>query len=79
MDFDPSGGEVRLTSSRDETVAQLVLRPAGSRPTSPGGKRRLIQGEGSTARISNGLRTQNPGGGEVRLTSSRDETVVCFS
>ena len=51
------------------------LTPSGS-GTSLGGKRRLIRGGGSAARISNGIRPQDPGGGEVRLTSSRDEAVA---
>ena len=38
--------------------------------TPPGGKRHLIQGEGSAARMSNELRPQDPSGG-VRLTTSR--------
>ena len=33
-------------------------------------------GRGLVAQISNRLRPQDPGGGEVRLTSSHDETVV---
>ena len=40
--------------------------------TSLGGKRRLIWGEGSTARISNELRPPDPGGG-VQLTAPRDK------
>ena len=51
------------------------LTSSGSR-TSLGGKRRLIRGGGSAAQISNGIRSQDPGGGEVRLTSSRDEAVA---
>ena len=39
---------------------------------SPGGKRRLIWGVGSTAQISNYTRPQDPGGGEAQLTFSRD-------
>ena len=39
---------------------------------SPGGKRRLIRGGGSTGRISNDVRPQDPGGGEAQLTFSRD-------
>ena len=31
---------------------------------------------GSAARISNGLRPQDPGGGEVRFTTYRDEIVA---
>ena len=52
------------------------LTPTGC-GTSPGGKRRLIRGGGSAARISNVIRPQDPGGGEVQLTSSRDEAVEC--
>ena len=44
--------------------------------TSPGGKQRLIRGVGSAARISNGTRPQDPGGGEVQLTPSRDMAVT---
>ena len=51
------------------------IHPSGS-GTSSGGKRRLIQGGGSAAQISNGTRPQDPGGGEAQLTSSRDMTVV---
>ena len=40
----------------------------------PGGRRRLIWGGGSTARISNGTGPQNPGGGgETWLTASREQ------
>ena len=46
------------------------------RRTSPGRKRRLIWEGGSAAQISNGIRPQDPGGGEMQLTSFRDETVV---
>ena len=42
----------------------------------PGGKRRLIRGGGSAARIINGTGAQDPGGGEVRLTDSRDTAVT---
>ena len=51
------------------------LAPGGS-GTLPGGKRRLIRGGGSASRISNGLRPQDPSGGEGWLISSRDEVVV---
>ena len=37
---------------------------------SPGGKRRLIRGGGSTAWISNYIIPQDPGGGEAQLTIS---------
>ena len=48
-------------------------RDSGS---SPGGKRRLIWGGGSAARISNGTGPQDPGGGEAQLTTSRDMDVA---
>ena len=38
--------------------------PSSGSGTSPGGKRRQIQGGGSTARISNYVKPQDPGGGE---------------
>ena len=34
------------------------------------------RGGGEAARKSNGMRSQDPGGGEMQLTSVRDETVV---
>ena len=43
---------------------------------SPGGKRRLIWGGGSAARISNETGPQDPGGGEARLTASQDTAVT---
>ena len=46
--------------------------PSGGSGTSPGGKRRLIRGGGSTARISNDVRPQDHGGGEAQLTFSWD-------
>ena len=53
----------------------IDLTPSGRR-TSLGGKRRLIRGGGSAAQISNGTRPQDPGGGEVQLTSFRDVAVA---
>ena len=50
--------------------------PPGGGRAEPGGKRRLIWGMGSTTRISNGTRTQDPGGGEVQLAASRDVAVA---
>ena len=47
------------------------LAPLGS-GTSPGGIRNLIRGGGSAARIRNGTRPQDRGGGEKQLTSIRD-------
>ena len=41
-----------------------------------GGKRRLIRGTGSTTRVSNGTRPQDPGGGEVQLAAFRDMAVA---
>ena len=49
---------------------------SGDREASPGEKWRLIRGGGLTSRISNGLQTQDPGGGEVQLTSYPVETVA---
>ena len=46
------------------------LAPGGCR-TSPVGKRGLIRGGGSTARISNGTGPQDPGGGAMHLTFPR--------
>ena len=54
------------------------LTPSGNR-TSPGGKGRLIRGGGSAARISNGIRPQDPGGGEVQLTYFRNVAGSCFN
>ena len=45
-------------------------------PPSSCGKRRLIRGGGSTARISDGTRPQDPGGGEAQLTASQDVAVA---
>ena len=39
-------------------------------------KRRLIRGTGSTTRIWNGTRPQDPGGGEVQLAAFRDVAVA---
>ena len=52
-----------------------MISPEWPRNTA-GWKRGLIRGGGSAARISNGIRPQHPGGGEVQLTSFRDETMV---
>ena len=46
--------------------------PSGGSRASLGGKRRLLRGGGSTARISNDVKPQDPGGGEEQLTFSRD-------
>ena len=49
---------------------------AGGGGAEPCGKRRLSQGKESTTRISNETRPQDPGGGEVQLTTSRDMAVA---
>ena len=41
-----------------------------------GGKRRLIRGGGSAARISIGTGPHDPGGGEAQLTASWDTAVI---
>ena len=57
----PPGGKRKLISGRG---------------TPPGGKRKLIRGAGSAAQISNKTRPQDPSGGEVQLTPSRDVAVT---
>ena len=51
------------------------LSPCGSGEP-PGGKRRMIRGGGSAARISNGTGPQDPGGGEAWLTAPQDTAVT---
>ena len=75
----------RMDGGEDGRQLRHELAP-NDRGASPGGKRNLIRGGGSAARISNGTRPQDPGAGRcsslppgTRLAHSRffDRPVFC--